>query len=60
MDRYKRALQVQEKFFGIPTPETEDGKPNYIGFWLPLLALSFAGGFFAKEWMAAGHSMFGA
>jgi hypothetical protein len=51
LDRYKHAANIQEKFWGLPGPATDDGKVNYW-FWLIALAVAYLAGWATPIFMA--------
>lgn len=53
LDRYKRVAQREGFYGGMPSPETAEGKPNYTGFWYPLMAVVFIAGMYMKGYMSA-------
>ena len=52
LDRYKNAARFQKEMFYYPKPQKEDGKPNYIGFFLPLAVLSFGLGMYTASFFS--------
>ena len=41
LNRYKNAAKLNKELFYMPQMSSDDGQPNWLGFWVPVLALTF-------------------
>lgn len=49
LQRYKNAAKLTKELFYMPKMAKEDGQPNLLGFWMPVVLLTFALGVWSSS-----------